>query len=86
MKAEPCTNWYHTRRHLSDDMQDYAGNRGRYGSSLCSNACNFVTVWDEDGINACTAEYRRGKPRIELAQIPECKNCARIVAKRGGPS
>jgi hypothetical protein len=78
--VEPAANWYGTRRHYSRDLAvNEFDHKGRQGHALCSTDSNPVRVWDQDGMDA-TAERYHTKPTV-VAALPECKKCARILAK-----
>lgn len=80
MTPEPCTSWSHNRRHLSVDLSDeWAG--GRVGTALCRPGGVVVNVFDEASINRQLAPYRRNKPPVAVADLPECRTCARAAAK-----
>lgn len=80
--AEPCTNYGRTRRHYSTTLAPASfGKPGREGFSLCRIAGGRTRVYDGTAI---TAEMRRWKPDyppIVVADLPECKACARALTK-----
>lgn len=83
---EPCTNSYHTRRHMSTDLAPNPYGGGRAGKSLCRPMGISVSVWDEDGINDEIRKWdpRKAGQRLTLDGLPECKLCARAAAKLEG--
>jgi hypothetical protein len=80
MSVAPATNWYHTRRHYSRDLTEYHYDGGCKGHALCSTETNPVEVWDQEAMTALDRQYFRNKPTV-IADLPECKKCARILAK-----
>lgn len=74
----PATNWYGTRRHYSLDLGPNTLGSGRKGHSLCTTEDNPVQVWDQDGVNSNAEQYRT--KAIVIADLPECKKCARKLA------
>lgn len=78
-QPEPCTNWYHVRKHLSVDLTPAAAGRGRTGNALCKAGPYHVDVWDEEAINDALSRYR-AKP-VLVADLPACKVCLRKAAK-----
>ena len=83
--AEPCTNWYRTRRHLSTNLavDDYY-RPGRTGRSLCWSESNPVTVYDQTAVDVYDRERRQlgfAKKPVVVADLPACKKCAAKLAK-----
>ena len=74
VNAEPCTNWYGTRRHYSIDLApNTLDHKGRQGHSLCSSESNPVQVWDQDGMDGNAERYHTRT--TDIAALPECKKC-----------
>lgn len=82
--VEEAANYHATRRHYTDDFQSMPELRlGRSGHALCSTESNLVQVYDGLALHGMTFPWqkRRRKP---ISELPLCKRCARINAKRSG--
>lgn len=78
--VESCTNYYVTRRHYSTNLTAGLGT-GRRGTALCRFAGQPVDVYDQEWTTREDQRYRRGKPPRMIADLPECKACARALTK-----
>jgi hypothetical protein len=75
MTAEPCTTYSQRKRHYSSNLHHPATFAvGRIGETLCHQEAK-----DERRANDFNAEY--GQRLIVVAELVECKKCARILAK-----
>lgn len=79
IEPEPCTNWYHTRQHLSTNLAPSSPGKGRRGKALCKSGPYHVDVWDEEAINDALSRYRA--KLVVVADLPACKLCLRKAAK-----
>jgi hypothetical protein len=80
----PAANWYLTRRHYSTSLAvgEYdKPNTGLRGDALCDPNTD---VRDQDWLDAHSVEYPHLAKR-RVADLPECKKCARILARLATP-
>ncbi|QKW15425.1 hypothetical protein [Verrucosispora sp. NA02020] len=78
--TEPAANYYVTRRHYSLNLAPAVG-AGRRGTALCRPGGQPTDVYDQEWVTREDQRYRRGKPPRQIADLPECKACARALAK-----
>jgi hypothetical protein len=68
---ESCTTHSRRRRHYSVDLFGVEWGPGRRGTTLChENAA------DQDGVDDWETKWPRN-PLTVIADLPECKHCAR---------
>ncbi len=78
---EPCTTWSVKRLHWSDCLSDLPGaykGMVRRNVTLCGTA-GVLTQPDVDRKRA-----RQGRQPLAIADLPECKPCARAKEKSDG--
>lgn len=78
---QPCTSWSLSKQHLSVDLAPDLRKPGNVGKTLCAPGGIPADAYDDVAINAQLADWRKGKPPIVVADLPECKLCARKAAK-----
>jgi hypothetical protein len=72
--VEPCTTWAQRKRHYSTSLAPAQYGAGRQGRTLCQDDGQ-----DEERANHHNTQY--SKRLVAIADLPECKRCARILAK-----
>ncbi|MFY1686533.1 hypothetical protein [Plantactinospora sp. WMMB782] len=78
---EPAANYYVTRRHYSFNLAAGIGS-GRRGTAICRPGGQPVEVYDQEWVTHKDLRYRPGKAPRRIADLPECKACARAKAKQ----
>lgn len=74
---EPCTTYGKRKRHYSANLATDAKGPGRSGPTLCGQDGD-----DQERVSHWLA--RSSNRRVTIADLPECKKCARSAGRHAG--
>lgn len=81
-----ASNYHQTRRHYSADLAPAKYGKGLEGTSLCTSANMPTKVYDQEWQDIASARYGGFSKAKKIADLPQCKSCARrLVALKGTP-